>query len=161
MKNSNPNMDWKYYQNETHGSIAYSAYIDAFRFFYPWFEFKKETKYMTKYFIPETKEDRFATLTKSHFKKVSKKLGYTFLPQETWIRDNANMLLNFHHQKDQALETFLLNKEYYPNSPFTHKDIGDFHLSMQDTVKAIQNYKKVLELEDIPAVRQLLNKIEF
>ncbi len=160
MKKGNPNMDWKYYQNDTHGSTAYLAYLDAFRFFYSWFEFKKETKYMTKYFVPETKEDRFATLTKSHFEKVSEKLGYTFLPQEEWIRGSAEMLLNFHKQKGQALETFLLNKEYYPNSPFTHKDLADFYLSIQDTVKAIQHYKRVLELENIPDVRQTLNAID-
>ncbi len=160
MKNGIPNMSWKYYQNDTHGSTAYLAFVDAFRFFYAWFEFKKETKYMTKYFVPETNEDRFAMLTKLHFEKVSKKLGYTFFPQETWMRDNAGMLLNFHNQKDQALETYLLNKKYYPNSPFTHKDLGDFYLSIQDTIQAIQNYKKVLELEDISNIRQILNTIE-
>jgi len=159
MKNGIPNMDWKFYQNETHGSVSYPAYIDAFRFFYSWFELKKENKYMTKYFIPTSTKDRFATLVKSHFEMVSKKMGYKFLPQETWVRDSAYMLLNFHNQKDQALEVFLCNKDYYPDSPFVHKDLGDYYLSIQDTAKAIPYYKNALKLEELPTVRQKLKAI--
>ncbi len=158
--NANLNMKWKYYEKDTHGSTAFLAELDGLRFFYSWFEFKKENKYRSKYFIPKKKEDRFANLTKSHFNSISEKIGYSFYPDEEWLSSNAYMLLNYHKQPYQAKEVFELNKEYYPESPTVYKDLGDFYLSQKDTIKAIENYKKTLELEDITSVKDALNKIQ-
>lgn len=61
-------------------------------FFYSWFEFKEEQKYRSKYFVPKTNNDRFANLTKNHFEKVSKKLGYNVKPDRDWLSDYAYSL---------------------------------------------------------------------
>ncbi|WP_157814161.1 alpha/beta hydrolase-fold protein [Olleya sp. Bg11-27] len=153
------NMDWKYYENDTHGSTVYPAQKDGFRFFYPWFEFKKEHKYRSKYFIPKTKEDRFVNLTKSHFEIISQKFGYNFKPEKQWVSSKAYMLLNFHKQPNQAKEVFELNIDYYPNDASTYKDLADFYLSQKDSISANKYYIKSLELDDNSQIREIVNKL--
>lgn len=153
------NMEWKYYENDTHGSTAFLAQMDGFRFFYSWFEFKEEQKYRSKYFKPKSKNDRFATLTKNHFENVSSKLGYKFKPEQDWLSSYASSLNSFQNQPKQAIETYELNIEYYPNSPKAHEDLADFYLSQNDTISAKNYYIKTLKLEDDSEVQEKLKKL--
>ncbi len=153
------NMKWKYYENDTHGSTTFLSQIDGFRFFYHWFEFKTEHLYRTRYFIPKTKEYRFTNLTKSHFDSVSKRIGYSFYPDEEWLSSSAYMLLNYHEQPNQAKEVFELNIEYYPKSFRVYKDLGDFYLSQKDTISARKYYIKTLELNNNSEVQEALKKL--
>ncbi|GAA4276558.1 alpha/beta hydrolase-fold protein [Aquimarina mytili] len=158
--NTGLNMKWKYYENDTHGSSAFLSQLDGFRFFYSWFEFKKEQYYRSKYFIPKTKEDRFANLTELHFENVSKKLGYNFKPEKDWVSGYAYSLNSFQNQPQQAIETYKLNIKYYPKTPSVYKDLADFYLSQKDTSNAIVNYKKALTFEENVSINDTLNKIE-
>lgn len=158
--NTGLNMKWKYYENDTHGSSAFLSQLDGFRFFYSWFEFKKEQNYRNKYFVPKTKDDRFANLTESHFANVSEKLGYSFKPEIDWLSSYAYSLNSFQNQPEQAIETYKLNIKYYPKTPSVYKDLGDFYLSQKDTVNAILNYKKALKLKDDTSINDILNKID-
>lgn len=153
------NMQWKYYENDTHGSTAFLAQMDGFRYFYSWFEFKEEQKYRSKYFVPQTDEDRFANLTRKHFESVSEKLGYDFKPEQNWLSGYAGSLNNFQNQPKQALETYELNIEYYPNSPSVYKDLADFYLSQKDTISAKKYYIKTLELDDNSEVQKTLKRL--
>lgn len=157
--NTGLNMDWEYYENDTHGSTAFLAQMDGFRFFYSWFEFKKEQNYRSKYFVPKIDQDRFANLTKKHFENVSDKLAYVFKPDQVWLSDYAGSLNGFQKQPDQAIETFKLNIEYYPNNPSTYKDLADFYLSQKDTLSAKKYYIKTLELDDNSVVQETLKKL--
>ena len=153
------NMEWKYYEKDTHGSTAFLAQMDGFRFFYSWFEFKGEHKYRNKYFEPKSKKDRFATLTKNHFNEVSKKLGYEFKPEQNWLSGYAYSLNSFQNQPKQAIETYELNIEYYPNSLKVYEDLADFYLSQNDTISAKKYYNKALDLEDNTEIQTKLIKL--
>lgn len=153
------NMEWKYYENDTHGSTAFLSQMDGFRFFYNWFEFKDEHKYRGKSFIPKTNSEHFANLTKKHFELVSQKLGYTFKPEEQWVSGNAGMLLNYHKLPKQALENYKLNIQYYPNSAKAHEDLADFYLSQNDTILAKKYYNKTLDLENNSEVQAKLGNL--
>lgn len=158
--NSNLNMVWKYYENETHGSTAFIAQLDGFRFFYSWFEFKEEHNYRNKYFQPKRNKNRFAKFTKVHFENVSEKLGYRFIPEENWLSSYASSLYSFQNQPDQAKETFNLNIEYNPKSPNVYKDIAEFYLTQSDTVSARKYYKKSLELNDNLKIKVIVEILE-
>ncbi|AUC77443.1 alpha/beta hydrolase-fold protein [Olleya sp. Bg11-27] len=154
------NMEWKYYGKDTHGSTAFLSQMDGFRFFYSWFEFKDEHKYREKSFIPQTNDDHFANLTKSHFELVSQKLDYTFKPEEQWVSGKAGMLLNYHKLPKQALENYELNQKYSPKSPRVYKDLADYYLLQKDTISAKKYYIKTLELDDNTEVQETLKKLE-
>lgn len=111
-----PNLEWKYYENDTHGSSAFPAQLDALRFFYSWFEFKEEKKYQGKYDLPRGEEESFSNLTEKHFKMVSEKLGYNFYPTVPWLIGNSDMLLNYHKLPDQAKALLTLAEKYYPDN---------------------------------------------
>ncbi len=111
-----PNLNWKYYENDNHGSSVFPAQLDALRFFYSWFEFKEERKYQGRYGLPESKEESFARLTENHFKTVSDELGYDFYPTVPWLINNTEMLLNYHKLPKQARDLLLLSKKYYPGN---------------------------------------------
>ncbi len=153
------NLKWKYYENDTHGSTAFLSQMDGFRFFYSWFEFKEEQKYRSKHFEPKTDEDRFANLTRKHFENVSKKLSYNFKPEQNWLSGYAGSLNSFQKQPDQAIETFKLNIEYYPNSSSAYKDLADFYLSQKDTILAKKYYIKTIGLDENSEVRAILKKL--
>ncbi len=157
--NTELNMKWKYYENDTHGSTAFLAQMESFRFFYSWFEFKEEQNYRSKYFVPETDTDRFANLTKAHFDTVSEKIGYKFMPEEDWLSGYAYSLNSFQNQPDQAIDAYKLNIDYYPESPTTYKDLADFYLSQKDTISAKKYYGKALELDDNLEVKEVLEKL--
>lgn len=154
------NMKWKYYDKDTHGSTAYLATMDALRFFYSWYEFKEEHKYRSKYYFPKSEDDHFATLAKNHFKKVSSQMGYEFKPEQTWLSNYAYSMFSFHNQPEQAIETYKLAIEYYPNSANTHKNLADFYLSQHDTIPAINYYTKALELDDDSKVHEKLRNLK-
>ncbi|WP_083634202.1 alpha/beta hydrolase [Salegentibacter sp. T436] len=111
-----PNLEWQYYENDTHGSSMFLTQLDALRFFYSWFEFKEEKKYQGKYDLPKAEEESFSSLTEKHFKMVSDKLGYDFYPTVPWLISNSDMLLNFHKVPEQAKDLLYLAKEYYPEN---------------------------------------------
>lgn len=111
-----PNLNWKYYERETHGSVVFPAQLDALRFFFSWFEFKEERKYQGKYNVPDMKEETFANLTERHFEKVSEELGYNFYPTAPWLLSNYEMLLNYHQLPQQAQELLQLSEKYYPEN---------------------------------------------
>lgn len=116
-----PNLNWKYYEDDTHGSSVFPAQLDALRFFYSWFEFKEERKYQGKYGVPESEEESFSRLTEKHFKMVSEELGYEFYPTLPWLITNIDMLLDYHNLPNQAKYLLNLAKRYYPEN----KDIDE------------------------------------
>lgn len=118
-----PNLEWKYYENDTHGSSVFPSQLDALRFFYSWFEFKEERKYQGKYGLPESEEETFARLTEKHFKMVSKELGYEFYPTIPWLINSSDMLLNYQKLPNQAKELLLLSKKYYPENKQIEKKL--------------------------------------
>lgn len=153
------NMEWKYYKNDTHGSTAFLAQKDGFRFFYSWFEFKKEQNYRSKYYVPQTENDRFANITKKHFENVTNNIGYEFKPEQEWLSSYAESLSSFQNQPKQAIETYKLNIEYYPNSPKAYEDLADFYLSQSDSISAKKYYIQTLKLKDDSKVQEKLKKL--
>lgn len=121
------NLDWTYYENDSHGSSVLPAQLDALRFFYSWFEFKEERKYMGKYNLPTAEEETFARLTEKHFKMVSEELGYEYFPTVPWLLGKADMLLNFHKLPEQAKELLLLTSKYYPENEQVAERLEQLH----------------------------------
>lgn len=118
-----PNLEWKYYENDSHGSTVFPAQLDALRFFYSWFEFKEERKYQGKYELPTSEEESFSRLTEKHFKIVSDELGYDFYPTVPWLINSSDMLLNYHKLPNQAKELLYLSKKYYPKNEQIEKKL--------------------------------------
>ena len=59
-----------------------------------------------------------------------------------------------------AKAMFELNIKNYPESANVYDSMGDFYLDQEDTVQAIEQFKKALELGDSPITKEKLSQLE-
>lgn len=125
---------YAYYPDETHGSEPIKAVYDALRFIYPkWYP---------------AMEDSTASLVKNHFGHLSDTYGYRVLPPEFFVARRGSRILQLGPAKfDDAIGFFELNVANYPASPKAYVMLGDAWEKKGDKAKAIDNYKKAIELD--------------
>lgn len=83
-----------------------------------------------------------------HFQALSERLSWDFRPPEHLVNQLGYSMLQRRNETDQskALEFFLLNVKNYPQSSNAFDSLGEAYETLGDTQKAIENYKKSLEL---------------
>lgn len=123
---------YRYYPDDSHGSIPISATYDALRFFFADFQPQLGLSMADPLFIKE------------HFAKVSSQLGVEFRPPESMI----DLLSQFQIRNDTAKAVTLLelNTELYPGSPHAHQALGAAWQS-RDKEKALRHYERALALK--------------
>jgi hypothetical protein len=109
--NSNIDFTWKYYPNETHGSLPLIAEYDAFHEIYSWYNLQA-LKFIYKsddssIFVKEA--------ISTHFKNVSQKVGYNYLPPESYLTTLVSYFY-YNDKKDKAFALSELLIESYPKS---------------------------------------------
>jgi tetratricopeptide (TPR) repeat protein len=108
------------------------------------------------FFDPAYKSD---TILAVHYAQVSRQMGYTVAPPETFINNLGYGLLGS-HQFDRAFYFFDLNIHNYPNSFNVYDSMGDLWLARGDKAKAAENFKKALSLRENPDTRKKLEKLQ-
>ncbi len=93
---------FRYYPNDSHGSVPLISEYDALRFIFDGFQ-----------------PDLFRALespayVQEHFAKISRQLGYQFLPPEGMV--DLLAIIEMGRNKAKAVELLKLNTELYPNS---------------------------------------------
>lgn len=140
------NFAWKYYNDDSHGSVPLISEYDALRYMFGYFEMK--------YNEHETADDYTA-----HYKMISDRLGYVKLPPEGIMNDKGQMYLNL-KKLEQAKSFLALNVKNYPSSASAHEGMGDYFLAAGDTTKAKEFFSKSLSINEVEAVRKKLNELE-
>jgi predicted alpha/beta superfamily hydrolase len=143
---------YKFYENDDHASVRLIGEYDALRFVFGF--------YKLKIYDSELQNSNFdlkALLTK-HYQNVSERLGYPVKPNESQVNNLAYAMLRAKQwQKSKAL--FELNVANYPNSANGYDSIGDFYLETGNKAKAMESFKKALQLAEIPETRGKLNAL--
>ncbi|PIF30826.1 hypothetical protein CLU81_1277 [Flavobacterium sp. 9] len=153
-KKSNLNYDYKYYNDDNHGSVPLIATYDGLRFIFKFNQLKLS--------IPEQinfDKTVFAKIEK-HFDNVSKHLGYKVAIPENTVNSYGYMSLG---KKDMDLAGYLfkLNVVNYPESPNVYDSLGDFYEANGDKKNAIASYEKVLVLDkNFPETKGKLEKLK-
>ncbi len=94
-----------------------------------------------------------------HFATVSEHFRYQVLEPEPDINSlGYNFLIA--NKPNLALAMFELNIRNYPGSANVYDSMGDYHLAQSDTLKAIDNFSKALELGDNPFTREKLDQLK-
>jgi len=148
--------DWKYYDDDDHGSVTQIAEYDALRFLFPWYRLKG----LNKFWYPDSKEttEELMHLITSHYEKVSVHFGYQVLPPEGTINDLGYSFMNRH--PDHSYAMFNLNIKNYPNSPNVYDSMGDYYVSVKDTANAIKSYSKAVEIGDFSVSKEKLENLQ-
>ena len=149
--------DWDYYENDSHGSVPLIAEYDGLRFLFSWHEFKGWDEIVNS--APELSPEELLELPVNHFKQVSERFGYKVLPPEMLINSIAYYLLN-NGMPEKASIFFDSNINNYPASSNVYNSRGNCYLTLGDTVKALEYFRKALEIEDIDRYREKIERLK-
>jgi len=115
--------DWKYYPDETHGSLPLIAEYDAIHYIFRWYDTRK-IRYIFKI---ENDGDSVRNIIANHFSNISKKLGFNYSPPENYIKQ---IVLYFYGKQNKTVLSLLkFNYDNYPQSAYS-KYL--FELAMND-----------------------------
>jgi len=122
---------FKYYENENHSSVVLLGSYDGLKFV---FSFYKRPSFAVI-------TDKSASILETHFKNVSKKMGFTILPPASIIGGLAwrcTLDKNF----DNAFSFLEMYLRLYPSSPYPYYQMGQFYEARGDLKKAAEYYEK-------------------
>ena len=148
---------WKYYEDDDHGSVPLITEYDALRFLFPWYRLKGLNKFFGED-VADDPEELLAAL-ENHYKQVSEHFGYKVPPSEPDVNSLAYNLMNS-NKPVTARALFELNIQNYPKSANVYDSMGDFFLNQADTLQAIEQFTKALELGDSPFTKEKLSQLE-
>jgi len=148
--------DWKYYDDDDHGSVTQIAEYDALRFMFPWYRLKG----LESFWRPDSKRttEELMQLITTHYENVSQHFGYLVLPPEATINDLGYSFMTRNPGHSYAL--FNLNVENYPDSPNVYDSMGDYYLSVSDTANAINSFSKAVEIGDLSYSKEKLEELQ-
>jgi predicted alpha/beta superfamily hydrolase len=130
--NSGIRYAYKYYPNDSHGSVPMIAEYDALRFIFD--------SYNTSLALA-MEQPNYVT---EHFEAVSKSLGYKVNPPEQMVALLASV--TFGRDSTAGLKLLELNTRLYPNSASAHTALGDYYLAKKDSQQARGHYERALAL---------------
>ena len=128
--------DFKVMKEETHGSIPHrSTYYGLEAIFEDWYATDLQKVFATG----------GLNEIKMHYKEVSKKLGFEMNPPESDI-NNLGYSLMQGGSVAKALEVFLANVEFYPNSFNVYDSAAEAYMVSKKDKLAIKYYEKSMLL---------------
>ena len=148
---------WKYYEDDDHGSVPLITEYDALRFLFPWYRLRG----LNKFFEEDAEDDPAGILMalEEHYRQVSEHFGYPVPPSEPDVNQLGYNFMNT-NKPAMAKAMFELNIKNYPESANVYDSMGDFYLDQADTLQAIGQFRKALELGDSPFTREKLSQLE-
>lgn len=109
-------------------------------------------------YIPTIMQDK--TALKTHFQKLTKRIGYQVKPTEFYFRDLIAALISMEliATADYAAEMAV---EVYPDSHFSYAILADVANAKQNTIKEIEYLKKAIKLSahDLQRQHQYLKRL--
>jgi predicted alpha/beta superfamily hydrolase len=150
------NWSYKYYNEDSHGSVPLIAEYDGLHFLFSFYDFPKgfQSEVMNK----NSKIDVSAVFSK-HYADISGRMGYTVLPPEDMVNQVGYYFLQS-GMPDRAYAAFDLNIKNYPDSFNVYDSMGDYYDAQKNKAKAIECYTKSLKIKENPDTRKKLDKLQ-
>lgn len=123
---------YKYYPNDSHGSVPMITEYDALRFIFDSYNVALLEAIERPQYIAE------------HFAKVSATLGYKMDPPEDMVDLIGHVAIS--RDTTAALQLLEMNTKWYPSSANAVASLGDVWLAKKDTTKAVGFYEKALAM---------------
>jgi len=149
--------EWKYYNDDDHGSVSFIAEYDALRFLFRWYKLNGVNDFYSKNSTLNAQE--VLNLVSTHYKKVSDHLGYEVFPPENFVNSIGNGFM-YNDMPDKAYELLNLNIKNYPKSADVFEAMGEYYLFQSDTLNAIKEFKIGLKIGENTKLREKLENLE-
>src|SRR6266566_2091826 len=122
-----------YFQSENHNSVPFFSLYHGLLFVFDGYK-------------PPAYFENRASL-QAHFKAISARLRCEFLPPEDFVNANGQYLRQVKHDAGEAVEFFKLSVKNYPNSADAYESLARVYSTQGQSLLAIRNYKRALELD--------------
>jgi uncharacterized protein len=152
-------VNFKYYDNDTHASVPLITTYDALRFIFGDYPFVTREIYFSD------PSFNLALFIKDHFERIGLKYDLTsensqkLLPPEN-LMNNLGFFVLGKKQFDKAMAMFKMNISNYPSSPVAYNYLGDLYVEKGDKKNAVECYKKSLSFKDDINIKKKLEKLE-
>lgn len=154
------NLLWakKYYPDDDHNSVPFSAEYDALRFIFKNNRFPKNQPY-NQYFNKQYSAVQLRQMIDEHYKQMSAERGYIVRPPESEMNGIGYAFLQ---QKDyeKAAMFFQVNIDNYPKNFNVYDSMGDCFLARGDKQNAEQYFKKALSIKYTKEIMDKLDKVQ-
>lgn len=134
---------WRYYENDSHGSVPLISEYDALRFMFDWYDPNRQ---MLTYMVAETPDDADGAIAfiNGHWGMVSEKFGFTQQPPLGWTNQVAASM-RFNDKPESALAVTRLNLTNYPASSITHEAMAEYFLWQDDEEAARTHFQHAID----------------
>lgn len=137
---------FKYYPDDSHGSVPMIAEYDALRFFFPGFAVD----------LPRAIASPASVL--AHFERVSQQMGYEVRPPESVVDMLSQAAQSIDSTK--VLPMLQLNTELYPQSARAFVALGGYYVRKRDSARAKSSYERAMAIQPTNTVaRDALRKL--
>ena len=150
------NFKWKYYNDDSHGSVPLITEYDGLRFLYSWYECDCYKEIMNR--DSKLTGAELIDLLSAHYTLVSDKMGYPVLPKEEEMNGLGYWFLE-DGEYDKAFSFLNYNVQNYPKSFNVFDSMGDYYVAIGDKENAIKSFEKALELGGFPYTRNKLEEV--
>lgn len=148
---------WKYYENDDHGSVPFITEYDALKFLFSWYKLNEVNDFYSENSTLNSQE--ILDLINSHYLNISEKFGYEVIPPEKYINSIGNGFM-YSNMPEKANALLNLNIKNYPKSANVFESMGDYYLFQSDTLNAIKEFKKGLEIGENKTLMKKLENLE-
>ena len=151
--------NFKYYNEDSHGSVFLIATYDALHFIFKDYALKIQDSYFIDPAFP------LASYLKDHFENLTSEYGMTaedgskLLPPEDLV-NNLGFFVLGKNEFDKAEAMFKMNIINYPKGPVAYTYLGNLYVAKGDKKNAIASYKKALSLKESPETRKKLDSLK-
>lgn len=149
--------EWKYYENDDHGSVPFITEYDAFRFLFSWYKLNGVNDFYSEKSTLNAKE--IIKIISSHYANISDRFGYQVIPPEKYINSIGKGFMH-NNMPEKAYSLLNLNIKNYPKSVNVFESMGDYYLFQSDTLNAIKEFKNGLKIREKATLRGKLEKLE-
>ncbi len=150
---SNLSLQWKFYPDEIHGTIAYPSIRDGLVSLFKWFQMENTSLFNS----PDTPKEALYQTVRQRENKLYHHFGYRAPPYPEDLLDMlGSMNLDWDHPEKSKM-FFELAIEYYPKSANACNSMAEFYESQHDTTNALKYLEKVYRMNNSETIR---NKID-
>lgn len=134
--------EWKFYQRDLHGTIAFPSIMDGLITIFQWYQMENIDAYNT----PTTTPNEVYRVVKHRQEKLETHFGYSVPPLPDYLLNVQGYMSMDMDQMEKAKMFFEFAIEYYPQSANAYDSMADYYERNGDTDTAIKFVSKAFKI---------------
>lgn len=148
---------WKYYPNDDHYSIPYSAIYDGLRSIFAWY--KMDVNKWAAIKSPKTSVKDILTIFNNYYAGLSEQFGYQVLPEESYLNSLGYRCLQMKWLQ-RAKAFFQMAIKLYPKSANVYDSMADYYIAQKDRKNALHYVTRAYEISGDQFHKKRIEKLK-